>query len=348
MQHPGPVQWPSRPVGLYRVTQGVHVVTGVAVLPLLLGKLWTVYPRFWAGIREMREGMPRPGARLRDVREFARTAGGRGLLIPLTAGAIFQVFTGLTNIAYWYPWPFFFTTAHYWTAYIVVGALVVHVLNEWATARRALTPLRHAPPATGGTDRRGFLTAIGVASGVIVLATAGETLVPLRRLALLAPRAPGAGQRGVPVNRSAAAAGVTAPAAYRLRVRGDVRHRAEWTLAELAALPQHTVALPIACVEGWSVSAHWTGVRLRDLLRAAGVAEDANVRVESMERGGRYRASEVAPPHWHDPLTLLALRCDGEVLHLDHGYPLRLIAPDRPGVLQTKWVNELIVHGGAS
>jgi hypothetical protein len=299
----------------------------------------------------MREGMPRLGSRLPDVVAWARLAGGRGLLIPLTAGAIFQVVTGLTNIAYWYPWPFFFTTAHYWTAYIVVGALVVHVLNEWATARRALTPIRQAPAArgTGGTDRRGFLTAVGVASGVLVLGTAGETLVPLRRLAVLAPRAPGspgAGQRGVPVNRTAAAAGVTSGGAYRLRLRGAVRYPSEWTLAELTALPQHTVALPIACVEGWSVSAHWTGVRLRDLLRAAGIAEDANVRVESMERGGRYRTSEVAPPHWHDPLTLLALRCDGEVLHLDHGYPLRLIAPNRPGVLQTKWVNELVVHGG--
>ena len=44
----------------------------------------------------------------------------------------------------------------------------------------------------------------------------------------------------------------------------------------------------------------------------------------------------------HD--TLLALTLDGEDLHVDHGYPVRLIAGNRPGVLQTKWVGELVVR----
>ena len=30
-------------------------------------------------------------------------------------------------------------------------------------------------------------------------------------------------------------------------------------------------------------------------------------------------------------------------LHIDHGYPARLIAPNRPGVQQTKWVARLEV-----
>ena len=44
---PGWFQWPSRPAGLYRVTQGLHVVTGIAAIPLLLAKLWVVAPKFW-------------------------------------------------------------------------------------------------------------------------------------------------------------------------------------------------------------------------------------------------------------------------------------------------------------
>ncbi|MCQ0013096.1 hypothetical protein [Actinomadura madurae] len=48
MQQPaGWMRWPSRPVNLYRVTQGVHVIGGVATVPLLLAKLWTVYPKLW-------------------------------------------------------------------------------------------------------------------------------------------------------------------------------------------------------------------------------------------------------------------------------------------------------------
>ena len=37
------------------------------------------------------------------------------------------------------------------------------------------------------------------------------------------------------------------------------------------------------------------------------------------------------------------MEIDGEPLHADHGAPLRLIGPNRPGVLQTKWVVELEV-----
>ena len=49
----------------------------------------------------------------------------------------------------------------------------------------------------------------------------------------------------------------------------------------------------------------------------------------------------MAAPHVRSPLTLLATRLNGQVLDADHGYPVRLIAPDRPGVLQTKWVQRV-------
>ena len=39
IQHPpGWFVWPARPAGLYRVTQGLHVATGIAAIPLLLVK----------------------------------------------------------------------------------------------------------------------------------------------------------------------------------------------------------------------------------------------------------------------------------------------------------------------
>ncbi len=42
-------------------------------------------------------------------------------------------------------------------------------------------------------------------------------------------------------------------------------------------------------------------------------------------------------------LTLVALELNGRVLTLDHGFPARIIAPDRPGVLQTKWLSRIEV-----
>ncbi|MFG1708610.1 molybdopterin-dependent oxidoreductase [Nonomuraea sp. M3C6] len=35
---------------------------------------------------------------------------------------------------------------------------------------------------------------------------------------------------------------------------------------------------------------------------------------------------------------MLVLKINGRTLDADHGYPVRLIAPNRPGVMQTKWV----------
>src|SRR3954470_12718595 len=39
---------PTRPASLYRVTQGLHVLSGTVAVPLLLAKLWTVYPKLFA------------------------------------------------------------------------------------------------------------------------------------------------------------------------------------------------------------------------------------------------------------------------------------------------------------
>jgi DMSO/TMAO reductase YedYZ molybdopterin-dependent catalytic subunit len=340
MQHPPSwLAWPSRPVSLYRLTQGLHVTTGLACVPLLLAKLWTVYPRLW-------EWPP-----LRSVAHAAE----RLTIIPLIAGAIFQLATGIANIAQWYRFRFFFTVTHYWVAWITIGALLVHVAAKLAVVRanvgagrgrRAhLTDRLSRPePAGDGLSRRGLGIAVATAAGVIAVTSAGQFVPGLAAADLLAPRRPDIGPQRLPVNRTAAAADVLTAArdpGYRLEVVGP--RPLTLTLDELRAFAQHTVRLPITCVEGWSADAGWHGPRLRDLLDAAAIPPDATVRVESLERGGGYRTSEVRPPHARDPLTLLATGLNGAALALDHGYPARLIAPDRPGVLQTKWVHRVVM-----
>jgi DMSO/TMAO reductase YedYZ molybdopterin-dependent catalytic subunit len=115
------------------------------------------------------------------------------------------------------------------------------------------------------------------------------------------------------------------------------------SLAEVRALPQHQATLPIACVEGWSATRLWRGVRVRDLLAMSGASSDARVRVHSLQQRFAYASSDLDPAQALDPDTLLALEVGGEPLHIDHGYPLRLIGPNRPGVQQTKWVTRLVV-----
>jgi hypothetical protein len=329
--------WPARPAGLYRFTQGLHVATGLAAIPLLLAKLWTVYPQL----------LQRP-----VVRSVAHGIE-RLAIVPLVAGSLFMLFTGFGNINLWYPWPFNFRTSHYWVAWITIGALVIHLGAKWSTTRMAL---RRTPPGAepvaeparaGGLGRRGFLFAVGGAAAGVTLFTVGQTVWPLRKLALLAPRRPDTGPQGFPVNRTAQAAGVESTAidpAYRLTVEGAVRTPLSFSLAELHALPQHRATLPIACVEGWSASRTWQGIRVRDLLARAGAREGAAVQVESLQLHLSYATSELTAAQADDTDTLLALRVEGEELHLDHGFPVRLIAPNRPGVEQTKWVTRLVVR----
>jgi len=322
---------PSRPVWGYRLTQGLHVATGTAAIPLLLAKLWTVYPRLfaWPPLRSIAHALERASVAV------------------LVAAAVFELVTGLLDTIQWYPWPFPFVQVHWAVAWLVTGALLLHVAikaPQIAAHWRHRSSGTRALPAEDLPDRRALLTGLGLAVGAVTITTAGQSLSPLGRLTLLAPRSPEHDPQGLPINRTAAAAGLTGVTAddWRLTVTGPLAY--ELSLAELQALPQHEVELPIACVEGWSKSAHWTGVRIRDLLDRAGAPPHAGLRVISMERQGYYRVTEMGSAYAHDPLTLLALRLNGQVLSLDHGFPARIIAPNRPGVLQTKWVARLEVR----
>ncbi len=352
--------WPARPAGLYRLNQGLHVTTGIAAIPLLLVKLWVVFPKLFAW------------PPFRSVAQLLE----RLALLPLVGASLFLLVTGVGNVNIWRPYDFSFRTGHYAGAWIVVGALVVHVGARWATTRAVVTARVHgtvppgavaavtaaaapppapppvpaeraAVPATGsGLSRRAFLGTTAAASGALVLFTVGQTVAPLRSLALLAPRRPDSGPQGFPVNRTASSVGLADVdlAAYRLEVVGPgVTTPLSLGYDDLRALPQHEATLPIACVEGWSTNQRWRGVRVRDLLDRAGARPGATVTVVSLQESARQKTSSLSPGQASDPDTLLALEVGGEVLHPDHGFPARLIGPNRPGVQQTKWVGRLEV-----
>ncbi|MFD2415307.1 molybdopterin-dependent oxidoreductase [Amycolatopsis pigmentata] len=332
VQHPPPwFVWPSRPAGLYRVTQGLHVISGIASIPLLGAKLWNVYPKLFA----------------RPVVRSVLHAIERGSILVLSASALFELSTGLFNVAQNYPWNFYFPQVHYAVAWVAAGSILMHVAVKLPVLRDGLRRRRDEPEPDrerNGVSRRAFLGTTALATGVAVVATAGVTVPWLRPVSVLSWR--GEGPQGVPVNRSAAGAGVVGVATandWRLEVVAP-SGLTRLSLADLNRLPHTTATLPIACVEGWSQQAEWSGVAIADLLRVVGAEPGAEVAVTSLERNGIYASSVLPGTHTADPLTLLALRLNGEVLDLDHGYPCRVIAPNRPGVLQTKWVGRLEVR----
>ena len=54
--------WPTHPVWLYRLNQGVHVTLGLVLIPILLAKLWSVLPRLfeWPPLRSPAHALERP------------------------------------------------------------------------------------------------------------------------------------------------------------------------------------------------------------------------------------------------------------------------------------------------
>lgn len=332
---------PAHPSWTYRVTQGVHVAAGTAAVPLLLVKLWSVFPKFFA----------RPPWRRR--RELILHGLERASIGVLVAAAIFQLASGLANVSHWYPWQFSFVATHYAVGWIALGAMLVHIAVKLpvitAALRRDLDDTRLDRPiaaaSSPGLSRRGLLQTTLIAATLAVVSTAGSTVPALRRISVFGVRS-GQGPQGIPINRTAVAAGVEetalAPDFALTLVRGDRQLRL--TRAQLAAMPQHTAVLPIACVEGWSATGEWTGVRVRDLVALLGAPPSSAVLVRSLQERGAYRGSRLPANYVADDQTLLALQLAGEPLHLDHGYPCRIIAPNRPGVLQTKWVSMLEVE----
>lgn len=335
------VPFPTAPSWGYRATQGLHVVSGTAAVPLLLVKLWSVYPRLFR--------QPPPGAKPLLLHMAERLS--VGLLV---AAAIFELATGLANVAHWYPWPFSFRRTHYAVAWLLIGALLIHLATHLPAIKASFGSATEPPPPgrpeAGSSQpedevivsRRQLLRVTQAAAAVAVIATAGQSVPALRRVSVLAPRS-GTGPSGVPINKTASAAGVLGLADsvdYRLLVSYAGRTMT-LSLADLRAMRQRREVLPIACVEGWSASARWGGVSIGELLDLVGAPLDADVTVRSLQPRGPFRTTILPANFARSPHTLLALDLAGEPLSLDHGYPCRLIVPNRPGVLQTKWVAAL-------
>ena len=351
--------WPTKPVWLYQVNQGLHVIGGLVLTPVLLAKLWSVMPKLfsWPPVRSAAQALERLS------------------LLALVGGAVFSFATGIMNIAYWYPFPFSFYPGHLYGAWVFTAGFVVHVAIKVPTMRRALrtrrlvdelrVPLDQtrpeermdsedelAPvaPREATLSRRGLLGLVAGSSAVVFVLTAGQTIGgPLTRsVALLAPRGRsyGSGPNDFQVNKPAAEAGVTAEmggASYRLElVAGtDGPVARELSREDLLGLDLHTYELPIACVEGWSTTQTWTGVRLRDLAMLAGVPGASEMTAESLQGEGNFATTTFSADQVDAEKSLLALQVNGVDLSLDHGFPARIIIPAGPGVYNTKWVSRM-------
>ena len=152
---------------------------------------------------------------------------------------------------------------------------------------------------------------------------------------------------------------------WQLRVDGEVHKELALTMDDLLQFPQVTMNVVLECagngrslfvpeVDGtpWQRGAvacsEWTGVRLRDVLQAAGVKQTAvytgnygdDIPADGSEQFSRGIPIEKAM----DEHTLIALKMNGEVLPAAHGFPARLIVPGWIGSSMQKWLNRIWVR----
>ena len=154
-------------------------------------------------------------------------------------------------------------------------------------------------------------------------------------------------------------------ATHRLKVAGLVRTPLDLGMHDLqTAFPRHTVTAAMQCAgnrradmlqvkpvsgDPWSAgaigNARWTGVRLGDVLRAAGAQESAGLHVafdsvDECETEGQTSRYGVSIPMTKAvaPEVLLAFEMNGEPLAAEHGAPLRAVVPGFAGVRSPKWL----------
>ena len=132
-----------------------------------------------------------------------------------------------------------------------------------------------------------------------------------------------------------------APAKWRLTIDGLVAHPASLSLAEIRSFPQTSQITHLACEEGWSYIAEWTGVRLSHLLHTAGILPQA-----------RYVVYFSAQSEWWEsvdmddalhPQTLLTCKMNGGDLPVEFGGPLRVRVPRQLGYKSVKYITRLTV-----
>jgi DMSO/TMAO reductase YedYZ molybdopterin-dependent catalytic subunit len=151
-------------------------------------------------------------------------------------------------------------------------------------------------------------------------------------------------------------------AAFRLKITGLVSKPTELSLAELQSMRSVDVVNGYECsgnspraMQGLSSNGRFTGVRLRDVLRRAGVGdaarevvffgadkgpEDVVFRQNTLKLQQQF-ARSITLENALKPDPILAWALNGTPLDRDHGFPLRVVMPGWYGVANVKWVSEI-------
>ncbi|MBL8136372.1 MAG: sulfite oxidase [Acidobacteria bacterium] len=156
----------------------------------------------------------------------------------------------------------------------------------------------------------------------------------------------------------------TAEAGWSLAIDGEVASPAALSVADLRRLPQASVTVTLECAgngraffdppvagiqwkKGAVGTAKWTGVRVADVLKQAGIKPGAT----HLWVAGADRPLGTQPPFVRQvPIakalhadTIIAWAMNDQPISAAHGAPLRLVVPGWEGAYAIKWLNKITV-----
>lgn len=132
---------------------------------------------------------------------------------------------------------------------------------------------------------------------------------------------------------------------YRLQIVGQVKTPLSLTYDEVIAMPAFEKVTRLNCIEGWTVTYLWRGVRLKDLLDRASYSQSANTVVFRCFDG---YSTSLPLDYIITNNILLAYGMNNIVMPPERGYPFQVVAESRYGYKWAKWVTSIEVSDNAS
>lgn len=126
---------------------------------------------------------------------------------------------------------------------------------------------------------------------------------------------------------------------WKLEIGGLVQRPLSLSLDDLVRLRGSSQRVNHYCVEGWTAVAEWTGVRVSELAKLAGVLPETQA-VDFVSFDNNYHESWDMESAMH-PQTIIAYGMDGRMLGPAHGAPARLHSPIKLGYKNTKYLTRV-------
>jgi DMSO/TMAO reductase YedYZ molybdopterin-dependent catalytic subunit len=288
----------------------VHGLAGVVLAGFLALKLWRVRARVRGATR-------------------SPTVATSVLLAVLTLSALATGIAWVLGAPLDVPGPFPLLVVHAFLGLVVVVPFLVHLRARFGLPARTTLADRRRAIGYAGVALAGGLAYRAQGAVNDLLDTPGAR----RRFTGSRERGSDAGNRFPVTAWVADDPDPVDPDDWTLRVGGRVGEPLTLGYDDLAPAAGAAERAVLDCTSGWYSDHEWTGVRVGDLLDRARIEQDA----------AWVQFRSVTGYRWSLPLpeardALLAARVDGERLSHGHGFPLRLVAPDRRGFQWVKWV----------